>query len=307
MVNVLIYSENTDLALEMLTAGKEVGTVKAVSVNNEEQNALLAAQGAEVYSVKQADLMIADSGAVADILKQAAEQLDCSVIMLSSDRRGKLLAGRLAQKMNAGCLTGVSSLRMDGEKLVCERNVLGGAVIAEQTILSGIQILALLPKRFAIAENASDGGSIQELAARGAETGLTFISSRPKEDNTVDISAAEILLVVGQGIEDRDDLSVVETIAKAVGGEVACTKPIATDKKWFTEDRIIGISGKSCKPRLAVLLGISGQVQFYAGIRDATTIVVVNKDENAPIMSMADYLVNADLREVLPTLKNVLV
>lgn len=87
---------------------------------------------------------------------------------------------------------------------------------------------------------------------------------------------------------------------------MACSKPVATDKKWLSEERVIGLSGKQCKPDLAILLGISGQVQFTVGIRDAKTIVAVNSDENAVINQMADYVLTADLHEVVPELISLL-
>ena len=87
---------------------------------------------------------------------------------------------------------------------------------------------------------------------------------------------------------------------------MACSKPVATDKKWLSEERVIGLSGKQCKPDLAILLGIYGQVQFTVGIRDAKTIVAVNSDENAVINQMADYVLTADLHEVVPELISLL-
>ena len=117
----------------------------------------------------------------------------------------------------------------------------------------------------------------------------------------MDIGAAEILVIVGQGMEE-EDLHWAESIAKSLGGEIACSKPVATDRKWFPEDRIVGLSGKICKPRLAIIMGVSGQVQFTVGIRDADTIMAVNKDENASILQMADYAMVADLKELLPEL-----
>lgn len=88
--------------------------------------------------------------------------------------------------------------------------------------------------------------------------------------------------------------------------EVACSKPLATDRKWLPEDRIIGLSGKKCKPQLAIILGVSGQVQFTVGIRDAHTIVAINNDENANILQMADYAMIADLTDVIQDLNKAL-
>lgn len=308
MSNILIYSEKTALAAELLNAANAIaagGTVNALAVNNEDMAKILTAKGVAVHVVDQDGLVLADCGAVAEILQKTATDLGCETILLPSDRRGKLLAGRLAQKMNAGCLTGVSSLKADGGKIICKRNVLGGAVIAEQVITTENQVIAVAPKSFAPAEDAA-GGSRTELAASGTASGITFVGVQPKGGESVDISEADILLVVGQGVEDQAALATVEAIAAKLGGNVGCTKPVATDRKWFAEDRVVGISGKTCKPSLAILFGISGQVQFYAGIRDAGIIAAVNNDENAVIVNMADYVLNADVNEVLPTMKSIL-
>jgi electron transfer flavoprotein alpha subunit len=305
MANVLIFSENNALAAELLTAGRMIGEVKAVCINNAEQAAALSAAGAAVYTVQQEGLVMADAGSVASILKQAAEQLGAAVILLSSNRRGKLIAGTSAQKLQAGCLTGVNSLKLDGDKIVCQRNVLGGAVVADQTVISSTQVIAVAPKSFAQAE-AAGGGSIQALDVNGATAGLVFVSSQPKEGDSVDISAADILLVLGVGVDDQGMVAVAEELAAQLGGAVACTKPVATDRKWFDEERIVGISGKTCKPSLAILFGISGQVQFYAGIRDAKVIASVNNDDNALIAGMADYVLCADAQAVIPELKSIL-
>ena len=118
----------------------------------------------------------------------------------------------------------------------------------------------------------------------------------------MDIEGAEVPVCVGKGLNRQDDLEMVEELAEALGGLVACTKPLATDEKWLPEERVIGLSGKSGKPVLDICLGISGQVQFTVGIRDAKTIVAVNQDPNAFIWQMADYGIVGDLYEVVPRL-----
>lgn len=189
-------------------------------------------------------------------------------------------------------------------KVKCVRNALGGATVATQIIQTQKQVIAIVPKSFALAENSL--GSEQDLSVEITPT-VKFIESKPKAGDSVDIEAVEVLVAIGQGLEDQADLKTVESIAKKLGGEVACSKPIATDKKWLSEERIIGLSGKKCKPELAILMGISGQVQFAVGIRDARTIVAINSDENATIMKMADYVLVADLKDVLPALEKSLV
>ncbi|NPV91919.1 MAG: electron transfer flavoprotein subunit alpha/FixB family protein [Firmicutes bacterium] len=305
MAALLVYSGKSPLALELLTAARFLAKdtaweVKAVCINNEEQAVEMADRGAATFNIKNENINLADTAAVASALEQAAKKLDASIVLLASDRRGKELAGRLAQKLQAGCLTDVNSLAVVGGKVQCQRNALSGAVVATQQIESAWQVIALAPRAFETS-TAEGGGSVQELEIEAAASPLKLVASRSKAGDTVDITAAEVLVIVGQGTEP-EDLEPVRAVAKALGGEIACTKPVATDRKWFPEDRIIGLSGKICKPQLAIILGVSGQVQFTVGIRDASTIVAVNKDENAYILQLADYAMVADLQEVLPEL-----
>lgn len=303
MAAILIYSENDPLALELLTAAQllaqeTAGEVKAVCINNDVQVDAMASRGVAVFHIKNEKINVADTAVMAATLEQAAQKLGASIVMLASNRRGKELAGRLAQKMQAGCLTDVSGLVVAEGKVRCSRNALSGAVIATQQIESSKQIIALAPRSFEKAPRA-EGGSIQELEIEAAAAVLKPIDSRSKAGDTVDITEAEILVIVGQGMEE-EDLELVQKITQALGGEIACSKPVATDRKWFPEDRIVGLSGKICKPQLALILGVSGQVQFTVGIRGANTIVAVNNDENAYMLQMADYAMVADLREILP-------
>ncbi len=308
MAGVLIYSNKANLALELQSAATVIAqgrSIKTLLINDSYDVAELDSKAA-VYVNKQEGLCMSDVGAIAATIKEAAQQLDCDILLLSSDRRGKELVGRLAQKLNSGCVTDVSSLKVEGDKIVATRNALGGAVVAEQSINSDIKIFALAPKSYPVPESASGHAGVEEISITVPLSKLSFISAQPKATDSVDISAAEILIAVGLGVEEQNALPDVEAIAKALKGEVACSKPLATDKKWFPEDRIIGISGKTCKPQLAILLGISGQVQFWAGIRDAKIIAAVNIDENCGIMSMVDYSLAADVKEFIPAFLNQL-
>lgn len=309
MTGILIYSEREQLSFELLTAAKHIAeqtgaTVKAISINNDELAEALAGRGAEAYQINSGEISPADTGALAFALREAAEKLNTDIILLSSNRRGKELAGRLAQEMNAGCLTDVNGINVNAGQIECVRNALGGATLATQFIKSRNKVIAISPKTFSALEYGA--GSVSKLELAVQPSGITLVETRTKEGDTVDIDAANILLTVGQGLEKKEDLLIVDKIAKALGGEVACSKPVATDKKWLSEERIIGLSGKRCQPELAILLGISGQVQFTVGIRDAKVIVAINTDEEANIMQMADYVMVADIHEILPELLNQL-
>ncbi len=299
MTAILIYSDQDNFALELVTAARSLGAaeVKAVTINNEEQAQVLANAGAQVLKIDNEAVVSADVAAVAAAVAQAAEKAGTDTVLLTSNRRGKELAGRLAQIMGAGCLTDVSSIKIEDGQIKCQRNALGGATVAVQTITTDKKVIAVMPRTFEAATGA--GGSMEAIQVNIPNATVKLLEVKAKSGDDVDIEAAEVIVAVGQGLNDAGQLPMIEQLAKKLGGEVACSKPVATDKKWLSEERIIGLSGKNCKPKLAVLLGISGQVQFTVGIRDAKTIVSVNTDENASINTMADYILVADLHQAV--------
>lgn len=308
MADILIYSDKTNLALELLTAANSIaeklgGEVKTLVLNNPEQAKTLSEHGAVVYQINQ-EINLADAAAVTQAVNQAAQKLSSGIILLSSNRRGKELAGRLAQSLQAGCLTDVSGLQINGDIIECRRNALGGATVATGYITSANQVIAIAPRTFEPAPAGS--GAINDLEAEVKPSAVKLVEVKPRDTDTADIEAAQIIVAVGQGLNQKEDLTPVRTLSEKLGGELACSKPVATDKKWLSEERVIGLSGKICKPELAILLGISGQVQFTVGIREAKTIVAVNTDENASINHMADYILTADLHQVVEQLNKAL-
>jgi electron transfer flavoprotein alpha subunit len=122
----------------------------------------------------------------------------------------------------------------------------------------------------------------------------------------VDITKSDIVVAVGRGIKEQENLALVEDFAETIGGVVACTRPIV-DAGWLPKDRQVGSSGKTVKPKLYLALGISGAFQHVMGMKSSDTIVAINKDANAPIFNEADYGIVDDLFKVLPALKEKIV
>ena len=118
----------------------------------------------------------------------------------------------------------------------------------------------------------------------------------------VDITKADIVIGVGRGIKDKENLAIVEDFANTIGGVVACSRPIV-DAEWLPKDRQVGSSGKTIKPKLYIAMGISGAFQHVMGMKGSETIIAINKDSNAPIFNEADYGIVEDLFKVLPVLK----
>jgi electron transfer flavoprotein alpha subunit len=300
MAKVLIYSANVELAKELLTAGRLLGDTTALALGAEDAKVLSDA-GAPVLLAADPAISPSDTAAVAQVVGLAAEQCGATVVLLSSDRRGKELAGRLAAVIDAGCLTDVKSLLVEGSDIKCTRISYGGATLATETIISEKKVIAISSASFEKAEPQS-GGSVSDLSASVSAT-VRLLGSNPKAEDSVDITAADVIVAIGQGVE-QEDVASAEALAKALNGVLACSKPVATDRHYLSEERIIGLSGALCKPNLAILVGISGQVQFSVGIRDAKTIISVNTDENADMIGMSDYYYVKDAKEALTELNS---
>jgi electron transfer flavoprotein alpha subunit len=117
----------------------------------------------------------------------------------------------------------------------------------------------------------------------------------------VDLTSAEIIVSVGRGIKEKDNIPIVEELAKALGAELAASRPIC-DNGWLPMERQVGSSGQTVSPKMYLAVGISGAIQHLVGMKGAKTIVAINKDANAPIFEVADYGIVGDLFEVVPAL-----
>ncbi len=117
----------------------------------------------------------------------------------------------------------------------------------------------------------------------------------------MDLTAADIIVSVGRGIKEKDNIPIVEELAKALGAELAASRPIC-DNGWLPMERQVGSSGQTVSPKMYLAVGISGAIQHLVGMKGAKTIVAINKDANAPIFEVADYGIVGDLFEVVPAL-----
>ena len=288
MMNILIYADKLDVIRELITAAASfdvAATPKVFAATDE--LAQEAASYAESYSA--GNVPVQDAHSTAAAISQAARALNCDVVMLLADRIGKDLAGHLAQATGAGALTGVTAFGQNHSAFRC---ALGGAVVEESVIESDAKIFAIAPKSFALAEQSAS--SAAKIDIEILQPSVVVKSVEPKAGGRADVAAADVVIAVGCGFEDEADMAAVEQLAEKLNAAIGCTKPLATDRKWFPEDCIIGISGKTCRPSLAISIGISGQVQYWAGIRDAGLAIAINSDKNAAIVPMCDASVVMD-------------
>jgi electron transfer flavoprotein alpha subunit len=149
-------------------------------------------------------------------------------------------------------------------------------------------------------------GQAGEVVDKSGEAGdlsakRKFVEILEAEAGEVDITKSEVLVSVGRGIEDEDNIEMVFDLAEAMGADVSCSRPIV-DAKWLEKARQVGTSGKTVKPKVYMAMGISGSFQHMGGIKGNPFIVAVNKNPKAPIFQVADVGVEADILEFIPEL-----
>jgi electron transfer flavoprotein alpha subunit len=309
MAEMLVYSERQQTALELLSKGTELApalgvrlAAAALGPSAAAQADALGAAGAErIYVSEDPALDGLHIDVTASALAQIARGNDVSYLLLGSTRGGRELGGRLAQKLDAGCVTDVNGLVLEGGALVASRYSLGGATVQREIVDTPVKVIAVMPKTFEAGLGAPGAGEVIAPPLQLLPSFVKVVERRPKEGAAVNLDAAERIVGVGRGFAKREDLPIGEELASAMQAELACTKSLA-DFGWLPEERIIGLSGAKTKPELYLAVGVSGQIQHTVGISSARLIAAINKDKDAPIMALVDYAIVGDLYQVVPAL-----
>ncbi len=309
MPGILLFSEKDDLALNLLPRGIELagqlGTeLKATVLGTDARNRAIqyTAQGVSVYVNDSSLLTTYDSRVYCQALYQIVSLAEAETVLLVATKRGREVTARLAQVMGAGCVTNALDVEIQDGKLVTSRYGLGGNTIIRERIEGQKKVIAVLPQTFERAQTKAGEGQIVEVELKLDRPDLVVVERKAREKASVDIEKADVLVCIGRGLKRKEDIGLIQELAGKVGGEIGCTRELASNLGWLPEDRVVGMSGKRCQPKLAFSIGISGQSQHMAGIAGARTIVAINTDRNAPVFKAADYGIVGDLYQVVPKL-----
>lgn len=228
-----------------------------------------------------------------------------SILLVPHDHFGLDLSPGLSVKLNAAFVPDVLQIEAaGGAQLNLVRQEFGGQISAHvRCDISAGAVISVRPGGFKPLESAAPAATVvdksSEIGALSAKR--RYLGRLAAEAGDVDISKQPILVSVGRGIQEQDNVAIAQELADAMGAVVSCSRPVV-DAKWMPKSRQVGTSGKTVKPKVYLACGISGAFQHLAGIKGNAFIIAINKNPKAPIFQVADVGIVADLLEFLPQL-----
>ena len=304
---VWVFSESPQLALELLAKGRsladQLGTELAAVSADEDVQKLIQHGADKVLSISDPALKTFQVDTYTDALTALITEHKPDVLLIGATRSGLEFAPRLAERLKTGCVTEATKLEPDAEKthVLMDRITLGGNLVETHISRSKPQI-ATIPKGLfsPLAAEESRKGEVMRVEPKIKPPSTRLIETKPKTAKGVKLVDAPVIVSFGRGVRKKEDITLIEQFAQAVGGVIGCSRPIAEDLGWLPEEQYIGLSGQKVSPKLYFALGISGQIQHLTGIRNSRIIVAVNNDPKAPIFEFSDYGIVADLYQAIP-------
>lgn len=307
---VLIYAESTAgqfkrSAFEAVTYGVKTARLMGVPavalvMGKAADAGQLGRYGADrVVAVDAPQLASFDAKVFAAGIAEVATQLGAKVVVLAHSYTGKSLLGRLAARLNAGSAPAVNALpTIDGGFRV-KKAVFSGKAIVELEIASDIKLLSLMGNALP-PEVVGEEKPVETLSVSLPAVQVKVVEVK-RVEGIVPLPEAELVVSAGRGMKGPENWGMVEELASVLGATTACSRPVA-DAHWRPHHEHVGQTGIAIRPNLYIAIGISGAIQHLAGVNSSKTIVVINKDPEAPFFKAADYGVVGDLFEVVPQL-----
>ena len=261
----------------------------------------LAGYGLEVLHVDNPSLAAYSDGAYGQVVRSLLDTVAPRVVLLAHTAQGYDLAPGIAGAADLPLVSNCLEVRLEGGKLVATRRLLNEKVQGEFEVASDRPYVVTLRPGSTKPAETSAGGKVTPttVAVDASKVRTKFLSLERPQVSDIDIAAADVIVSAGRGIQKKENLALVEELAKVLGGVVGASRPL-TDMEWLPKTRQVGQSGKTVRPKLYLACGISGAMQHVAGMKDSGLIVAINSDPSAPIFEVAHVGVVGNVLQILP-------
>jgi Electron transfer flavoprotein, alpha subunit len=308
---VLIYTEHSNgtfkkSAFEALSYGSKLAEQLKTScmaiVLGEADVQPLAAYGAhKIVQVADARLNQLDAQAYTKAIGEIAEHYQASIVIFSSNNTAKAVAPRVAARMKAGFVSGAIALPDLSNGFVVKKSVFSGKAFAFVKVNSDKKVISIIPNSIGVEKSETNPEIIQHTITFSETDFAVKVTAVNKVTGVVPLGEAELVVSGGRGLKGPENWGILEELANSMGATLACSRPVA-DSHWRPHHEHVGQTGGTIRPNLYVAVGISGAIQHLAGVNSSKTIVVINKDPEAPFFKAADYGVLGDAFEIVPKL-----
>jgi electron transfer flavoprotein alpha subunit len=299
------------MSFEALAAGQKLAEGLSIQLCAAVAGAALDSLAAEAAAYKFEKVFAVDDSLLQDYtpdgytaaLEQLIRAQQPRAVVFPHTYQVRDYAPKLAARFGKSLISDVVDVKPGGGGPAYVRQLFQGKLNADVKALSDPQFVSIQAGAFRAAEPAGAHAPVEKFPVK---LEAAQIRSKPEQpfreaQRSVDLGAAEIIVSVGRGIKEKENLPIVEALASALGAELAASRPIC-DNGWLPMERQVGSSGQTVSPKIYFAVGISGAIQHLVGMKGSKTVVAINKDENAPIFETADYAVVGDLFEVVPAL-----
>jgi electron transfer flavoprotein alpha subunit len=253
----------------------------------------------KVHQVNNTALNNFDASVNATVVSEAAKKLDATVIVFAHNINGKAVAPAVAVKLNAGLVAGACALPKTDAGFVVTKTVFSGKAFASIKIDTPIKVISVNQNSFGVV--VGEGNATVENLEVPVPTSKIKVIAVDKIKGEVPLTEASLVVSGGRGLKGPEHWGILLDLAKALGASTACSRPVS-DADWRPHHEHVGQTGIQIAPNLYIAIGISGAIQHLAGVNRSKTIVVINKDPEAPFFKAAEYGVVGDAFEVVPAL-----
>src|ERR1041384_4425904 len=313
-MSVLVFVENTEGKFKKSTfeivsfasaiakqTGASVTALSIGAVGDDELNKLGKYGASKVLNASNDKLKTFNGQAYASVIAEAAKEEGSKIVIMAASFSGKGIAPRVAVKLEAGLGENLVDLPKTDGGFVVKKGAFSGKAFAYVELTSDVKVISMMPNSYKVVENTANC-TIEKFEPQLNDKDFAVtIKETVRASDKISLPDAELVVSGGRGLKGPENWGMIEQLANTLGAATACSKPVS-DAGWRPHSEHVGQTGIAVSPNLYIAVGISGAIQHLAGVSSSKTIVVINKDPDAPFFKVADYGIVGDAFEVVPKL-----